>query len=188
MRIKNWVTVDAAGIGGGMLEPGAYVMRIVRVVDKPANEYLEVYMDVAEGERRGFYADLKEDDMWRCKWTKSYKESAEKFFRQFLDALEVSNRGRFTVAGFSQTGDEQSMVGLELGVLFQREKYIKQSGQNKGDDGTRLNWFASVPSQDVRNGEYPKFALEIDSRNGKGGGRSGAKAAPGADVYDDVKF
>ena len=183
MRIKNWETVDAAGIGGRMLDPGAYVMKIVRVDDQPSKEYLEVYMDVAEGEFAGFYSDLQEGDMWRCKWTKSYKDSAEKFFKQFLDALEISNRGRFTVAEFSRTGNEQAMVNLQLGVLFQKEQYTKKSGENKGDDGVRLNWYASIPAQDVRNGDVPKYQLEIDTR--KGGGK---KQAAGADMYSDVSF
>lgn len=186
MKQQNWTSVNAAGLGGEMLPPGGYVMRIVRVVDHPDDEYLDVYMDVMEGEFAGKFSGLSDNDMWRCKWSKPYGEKSAPFFKQFLDALEISNRGYFDVATWERQCNEQQFVGLCLGVLFQRETYTRTRGANAGKDGVRLNWFASIPAQDIRNGEF-KIPADKDSRKAAKVSTGGASdnTVP-ADVYGDI--
>ena len=92
--------------------------------------------------------------------------------------LKVTTEGTFPPMNYYR-GEE--LVGMELGVIFQKELYTKQSGANKGKDGWRLNWFASVPAQDIRNGEFTVPA-EKDSRKKQ----NGAAAPAGGAVYDDI--
>lgn len=180
MKIGNWTTVDAAGLGGETLEAGAYVVRVQKVIDHPEEEYIDLVIDIAEGEHANMYAGLSDADDWRHTYRRYYSDKSASFFKQFLEALEISNRGQFDIATWERQCNEQQFVGLELGVIFQKVLYTKKSGKNAGKDGWRLNWFASIPAQDVRNGEY-KVPADDDQRD------KGAKssAAPGA-LYDDI--
>lgn len=182
MKIGNWTTVDAANVGGGdFLDAGGYVMRIVRVKDNPEDEYIDVIVDVSEGEHAGIYAGLPESDDWRHSYRRYYSDKAAPFFKQFLEALEISNRGRFTIAEWEKRCDEQEFVGLEIGVVFQKVLFTKKSGKNAGKDGWRLNWFASLPAQDIRNGEFTTPA--DDDQREKGASASTSSAAG---LYDDI--
>lgn len=179
MKIGNWTTVDAATTGGGgQLEAGGYVVVIQKVQDHPDNGYVDLIIDIAEGEKAGLYAGLPASDDWRHTYRRYYEGGAAPFFKQFLEALEISNRGRFEIASWERTCDEQAFVGLELGVIFQKRLYTKKSGVNKGKDGWSLNWFASIPAQDIRNGEFTVPADE-DARDRKA-------SAPAGGVYDDI--
>lgn len=184
MKIGNWTTVDAAQVGGGgTLDAGGYVVQIIRVVDHPDDEYIDVVIDIAEGEHAGIYAGLPTSDDWRHSYRRYYKESSKSFFKQFLEALEISNGGRFNIAMWERTCNEQEFVGLTLGVIFQKVLYTKKSGKNAGKDGWRLNWFASLPAQDIRNNEF-SVPAEDDQRE-KGGAGSSTSAGG---VYDDIEL
>lgn len=186
MRIGNWTTVDAANVGGsGYLGAGGYVMRIVRVVDHPNDEYIDIVVDVAEGEHAGIYAGLPASEDWRHSYRRYYGDKAKSFFKQFLDALEISNRGRFVIADWERTCNEQDFVGLELGVILQKQLFTKKQGKNAGKDGWRLQWFASVPAQDIRNGEYTVPA-DDDQRDGAGGAAGASTSAGAGSVYSDI--
>ncbi len=185
MRIGNWTTVDAANVGGSdYLGAGGYVMRIVRVIDHPEDEYIDVVVDVAEGEHAGIYAGLPESDDWRHSYRRYYSDKAAAFFKQFLEALEISNRGRFSIEAWQQRCNEQEFVGLELGVIFQKVLFTKKSGKNAGKDGWRLNWFASIPAQDIRNNEF-EVPADDDQRE-KGGAENVSTSAGAAGVYNDI--
>ena len=182
MKIGNWTTVDAATVGGGgQLEPGGYVVRIDKVIDHESDGYVDLVIDIAEGEHAGMYAGLPESDDWRHTYRRYYEGNAAPFFKQFLEALEISNRGKFDIATWEKECDEQQFVGLELGVVFQKRLYTKQSGKNKGKDGWSLNWFSSIPAQDVRNGEFTVPA-DDDKRE-----KPASKPAGGG-VYNDIEL
>lgn len=183
MKIGNWSTVDAATVGGGgQLEPGAYVIRIDGVEDHPDDEYIDLIIDIAEGEKAGMYAGLPASDDWRHTYRRYYNDGAAPFFKQFLEALEISNQGRFSVAAWEQRCDEREFVGLTLGVIFQKQLFTKKQGKNAGKDGWRLNWFASIPVQDVRNGEY-EVPADKDDRDKSASTSTGGTSAT---VYGDI--
>lgn len=182
MKIGNWTTVDAATVGGGdQLEAGGYVVMVQKAEDHPAEGYVDLVIDIAEGERAFMYSGLPESDDWRHTYRRYYEGGAAPFFKQFLEALEISNRGKFSIAAWEQRCDEREFVGLQLGVIFQKELYTKTRGANKGKDGWRLNWFASVPAQDIRNGD---FTVPADKDSRKGGGQP--STAAGGGVYSDL--
>lgn len=191
MKIGNWTTVDAATTGGGQLEPGGYVVTIQKVQDHPADGYVDLTIDIAEGEKAGLYAGLPASDDWRHTYRRYYEGGAAPFFKQFLEALEISNRGSFDIATWENTysdangnavqGWEKPFIGLKLGVIFQKRLYTKKSGPNAGKDGWSMNWFASIPAQDVRNGDF-KVPADDDQR--EKGAKTSTKSA-GA-VYDDI--
>ena len=181
MRIGTWTTVDAATIGGAsQLEAGGYVVMIQKAEDHPADGYVDLTIDIAEGEHAFMYSGLPESDDWRHTYRRYYEGNAAPFFKQFLDALEISNRGKFSIEAWQRRCDEREFVGLELGVIFQKRIYTKRSGANKGKDGWNLNWFASIPAQDIRNGDFTVPA-DADERD-----KAAAAPSAGGSAYDDV--
>ena len=150
MKIKNWEFTEQK-TGGSMLPAGGYVCRIVAVEDVPNREYIWIVYDVLEGDHAGQYANMGADEAWKHRFTRSYKDSAESMFQDFLSRLEESNRGRFTVQSWSRNGCiPEQLIGLEIGLVFGEEQYTK----NNGDDATRTVVSYVTASQDIRNGDY----------------------------------
>lgn len=183
MKIKDWTVIEPAKQGGSMLPPGGYVVRITDVEDVPSREYLRFTYDIAEGEHAGHYSDdFGKNNPYTHQFVRSYTDRASAFFSQFLEALELSNRGRFSVAEWSKRCDEREMIGLEIGVVLQLEQFTN----GKGEDKRRLNGAAFYAAQDIRNGDY-KALPDLDNRKGSG---DVAKAdADTADLYaGDIPF
>lgn len=177
MKKKNWVFIEESK-PGTMLEPGGYVCRITAVEDVPSREYLWVVYDVLEGDKAGCYAALPASDDWKHRFTRSYKDTAEGMFKAFLNRLEESNRGRFDVAQWQETSDERALVGLEVGLVFQKELYTN----NKGEDKERTVVVGVEAAQDIRNGDY-RLPAPVDNRK-----KVGAQQHPAAVGDDDLPF
>lgn len=181
MKIMDWTIIEPAG-GGDRLPAGGYVCTILDAVDNPSREFLEIYYDIAEGEYAGHYSDdWSKANPWSHKLVWSYKDKAQPFFKQRLDALETSNKhiNGFTVAEWTKTCNEKQFVGLQFGGVFQYEKYTNRNG----DDKERLQCEKVIPAQDVRNGEFTLPEVK-DSREK-------AEAAPAASNFnltEDVPF
>lgn len=146
MKVGNWNLIEEAG-SFVKLPVGGYVLRIVDVKDNSNGEYLEIVYDIAEGPFAGHYAA---DDDWRHTFRKYYGGKAAGFFKAFLNRLEESNRGRFTVDRWTINCNEREFIGLEIGGLIQERYYTNQQGEDK----TVLEVADTVAAQDIRNGDY----------------------------------
>ena len=127
MKKINWGTVEEAK-EFERLGSGGYVCKIVKIIDNPAKEYLQVFMDVAEGEFKNFGANAEKrnnNDWSYIRMFRSYKEKALGMFKAFLSALEKSNPN-FKADAFD--GDENKLVGLLVGVVLGFEEYVKNDG------------------------------------------------------------
>ena len=129
MKKQNWDNVQEAA-EFERPTPGAYIARIVNVEDTEEKEYLKIEYDFAEGNFKGYYAELyKSKGFWGGSFIRSYKEKALPFFKQFKTCLEVSNRGYF----FDED-NLSAMCGRLIGIVLGEEEYCK----NDGGVGTRL--------------------------------------------------
>lgn len=147
MKVKNWTEVNAATPGGGMRLPaGGYIIRIDAVKDNPAQEFIEITYDIAEGEHAGHYTDA---ESWRHTFRRYYSDKAESFFAQFLQALAASNAD-FDLAAWQKTANPFELEGLILGSIWQNEKYTN----NKGEDKERLIFYAAMPADKIRAGAF----------------------------------
>ena len=124
-EISNYNELEATEVvsGGVGLEKGIYAMKIVKVIDRPDKEYLEIWMDVCRGPQLGFFGKLydKANDMWPNQgiWRASYKETATKFFKAFMTAIEKSN------LNYRWDWNELSLVGKMCVGVFAEEEYEK---------------------------------------------------------------
>lgn len=152
MIIKNWAIIEESN-PSTMLEPGGYVCRITGVQDVPEKEYLWIIYDVIEGEKAGIYGGMGADDEWKHRFTRSYKDSAAGMFKAFLNRLEESNKmgpRPFSVEQWQVYSDERQLVGLEIGLVFGKELYTTE----RGEDKERTVVSGVYASQDIRSGNY----------------------------------
>lgn len=120
-------------IGGSYkkLPAGAYVLQIIKVEDISDKNRLDFYFDIAEGEYKGYYSErYKADDRpnkrWGGRFSKSYDTNNERalpFFKQFVTAVQNSNKG------FVFDGEhEQTFVKKLVGATFREEEFLNSKG------------------------------------------------------------
>lgn len=134
---------------------GGYVCIITGVEDVPDREYLKVYYDIADGEFKGYYTDLKKRMGWDMPYFfKSYKDTAMSFFKGFVTSIEETNKG------FKWDGETESMfVKKGVGLVFGEELYTNSKGESK----KRLIVDSVHSANAIRNGDFKIPELK-DSR------------------------
>lgn len=105
---------------------GGYIAEIKSVFDNTAKEYLEIELDIAEGEFKGNYKDLYEKKgFWGLVKRASYKENALPFFKGMITATEESN------PGYKFAYDEKTLIGKRVGIVLGEEEYVGNDGSTK---------------------------------------------------------
>ena len=126
-KIENWEQIKDTDEQGNStrLEPGAYVCKILKVEDVEDKEYLKIAFDITEGEFKGYFKELfnnntNADKVWSSGGIlyRSYKKTAERFFASFITAIEKSNDG------YKWNWDEQSLKNKTFVGNFREEEYI----------------------------------------------------------------
>ena len=115
------------------LPAGAYICIIRNVEDIEDKEYLKVTYDIADGEFKGYYDDIRSnhpDWEWSGAYVKSYKTKALPMFKRFCSAISKSN-GNFNFDGGAVNSDEKSLIGKKLGIVLREEEYYSNSGDKK---------------------------------------------------------
>ena len=135
------------------LPAGAYICVIRNAEDIPDKDYLKITYDIADGEFKGYYDELRgnhPDWAWVGAYVKSYKNAALPMFKRFCTSISKSN-GSFVFDGGSINADERTLIGKRLGIMLREEEYYK----NDGDIGTRLIVFKEFPVNDLQNQKTP---------------------------------
>lgn len=131
MRKVNWSKVEEASEGYAAPPAGGYILAICAVEDHPDKEYLKIYCDIAGVAEKaneqfiGYYGQRKERSGGKIplfSFIRSYKESAQGFFKAFLVALEKSGNADFAADRFN--GDEQQFNGMVIGAVLRQEEYL----------------------------------------------------------------
>ena len=145
MRKINWDEVKEADEFDNPT-PGAYIAVICHVEDVEEREYLMIEWDYAEGAYKGHNQDtFNRAGFWPTKMPRSYKPTAEGFFKSFKTALENSNPG-YHFDEFNL----RDMVGRRFGVVLGEEEYINNSGEVK----TRLYVAQTRSIQAIQKGDF----------------------------------
>lgn len=151
------------------LPVGGYVMRIMgaEVKENRIGQYVQVSMDIAEGQYKDFFADdyraQDQNKKWHCNYLLNVPldDGSEKDgwtkrrFKTFTEALEASNDG------YHFDWDEKKFKGLMIGGLFNIREWKTDDGQR--GRSTNLAQVCSV--EKIRTGKYklPKDQLLKDS-------------------------
>ena len=148
--INNFDKIQESG-SFEKLPVGGYIIKILAVDDVPEKEYLKIFFDINDGEKKGFFQKaFKEDTRAEKKWPnagsfiRSYKETALPMFKGFTNAIDNSNKG------YKWNFDEKSLVNKIVGVVIGEEQYLNQKGQVR----TRT-YVSAVRSVDtIKKGEF----------------------------------
>ena len=134
--IQNYDKINEAG-EFKRLPAGIYGVKITDVVDKPENEYLEIYCDIVKGEYANyFHLQVANGLKDSSRTIRSYKDSALGFFKAFITAVEKSN------PGYQWDWDEKKLIGKNVIAVFGEEEYKANDGSIK--IGTKLVEFRSL--------------------------------------------
>lgn len=146
--ITNIASVQEAG-DSKRLPAGGYICKYTNVEDNPKKNYLYMEFDIAEGDFKGYFADLDERaGFWAGKCYRSYKENALPMFKRMCSAVTKSNKG-FIFDG-NQHCDESTLVGKKVGMILGEEEYIGNDGSTK----TRLYVAREVDIADIKAGKF----------------------------------
>lgn len=122
-EIKNWDELDGSSETVEFLniEKGAYICQIKEVEDVTDKEYLKIKFDVVDGKFKNYFSENYLLQNWPNQGTlyKSYKDTASKFFRAFITAIEKSNANK----NYKWNWDERTLVGKYVVVVFGEEEY-----------------------------------------------------------------
>lgn len=164
---KNWNEVAPANGGNASLPAGAYVIRITKATDDPIKELVEFTYDIAEGEHAGHYNDeWGMNNTWAHKFSRWYGDSSEGSFRTFLDTVEQSNPGVFSIEAWQTGGCAPSgFVGMVVGAIMRKRIYVPTSGKNAGTVQEGIEVGRIIPAADVRNGNWKPMPPR-DTRKG----------------------
>ena len=151
-KIEGYELVNEAG-EVKKLPVGAYICKILDVVDNPEKEYLEVKFDIVEGEYKSYFKTLEENIKKNLgKAIRSYKTKALPFFKAFITAVEKSNKG------YVWDWNEKGLIGKFVVVVFGEEEYV---------DDSQATWEikVAVKPQEFRSGEkYRAGEIKIPAR------------------------
>lgn len=134
--IKDYELINEAG-EFRKLPAGIYGVKITNVVDKPENEYLEVYCDITKGEYAGYFkaqvdAGFRDGSLH----IRSYRTKALPFFKAFITAVEKTN------PGYKWDWDEKKLIGKNVMAVVGEEEYLDKEGNVKV--GTKIVEFRSL--------------------------------------------
>lgn len=158
MRKANWGSIEEAK-SFELLPVGGYVCQILRVEDKEDKEYLEIEFDIIDGKHKDYFTDQAAHlNFWTGKFIKSYKVSAEKFFKAFLTAIEKSNSG-FVADKFDC--NPATLEGKKIGLVIGHEKYWTSEGKER----TRINVDQVRSIEEISKGGFKLPELKINDYN-----------------------
>jgi hypothetical protein len=150
MRSLNWSSITASADGDfQQLPAGGYVARIVDMVDNEKKEYVELVLDIAEGEFAGRYSDKwGQEHPYAHHLFLSYKDTALPMLKGRLETIQASNSGFDPFAAWD-AGRLDMFRGRLLGINLQEEEYESTDGKVR----TRMNVCQVIPVDDVRQGK-----------------------------------
>lgn len=120
--------VESTGGSFRNLPAGNYVCTITDMTDVPDREYVEMLIDVAEGDYKDIFKDS--DRPYKHRICLSYKDTALGMLKQRLHVISDCNPGFDAQAAFAATHIEY-FLGKTVGVCFDEEEFMGNDGEVK---------------------------------------------------------
>ena len=192
------------------IEPGAYKLVITKVEPKEGEQYVRIYWDVAEGPRKGAYANagFPPSDVlsWKDTALGMLKGKLHRIYLCNPQRLHATNdsEGKFLMVNEFDAGDFGALVGCRFGAVVRRRLYTAgPRSKTPGADKATVEVARYLTPEEFRDHDWPESLLEDRDQRDKtaqqptiGGGQVvGAQAQVPAsfdqtpDLYgEDVPF
>jgi hypothetical protein len=140
------------------LPVGGYVCKIMNVREtesKAGNPMIEIALDIAEGDNKGFYKDSytankNKQTKWPCIYYQLVEDNdgnTNRGLKTFHDLVTESNSGFALEWGDGYAAQFKEKL---IGGIFGREQYENQQGEYKWS--VKCVWFATV--ENIRSGKF----------------------------------
>lgn len=141
-KAKDTNSVAMPGIGG-------YVAKIISVEDHPQEKYLQLELDISEGEYKDCFTEAwKTWGNWPAMGSTRVYYNTEKAieygFMPFIGAVQESN------GGFGFNNDEKTLKGKTVGIIIGEREYLSRDGEVK--IAKNINRFRSAEA--IREGKF----------------------------------
>lgn len=145
------------------VKPGGYVCNILNaeetVAAKSGRAMLNVSVDIAEGELKGYYRDqykrivkTNPDAKWGCiarTMVETKEGNTDPSFKNFVECLKESNPTYEPAWGDNFC---DGLKGKKIGIVFFKEEYMGRDGNTHWSVKPDFGHFKSV--SDIKNGKY----------------------------------
>lgn len=163
MRLIDWDNVQEATGTFDRPPVGGYVLTIVEAKEDETKEYYKLSYDYAEGEWEGYRMALSQAHGWALPtFYRSYKNSAQRFFKRFMTVLQESNPRFDWHAWVKAGGKDAALNGLRFGAVIGEEEYIARDGSTK----VRQAIQDILPVSEIKAGNFEVPALKKLKSNG----------------------
>lgn len=175
------------------IEPGAYKLVITKVEPHEAQQYARLFWDVADGPRKGAYANAGFPPSDVLSW----KDTAYGMLKGKLHRIHQCNprrlhaltdaEGRFASLQEFEDDDWQAFVGCRFGAVVRRRLYTAgPNSKSPGADRVQMEVARYLTPEEFRDGDWPESLLEdrdqrdkAQAQPGAGGGQvAGGRQAP----------
>lgn len=134
---------EVSGSGNFNLEPGGYVMVVTDFNAPAGKEYVQLMLDVAEGDKKGFYAKSQRPISLFLNWSESMRGRCKHMLHQFAD----SNHGFDSNAAFLHD-QWQQFVGKSIGCIVRMEMHTYQGKDYENSEVADVTTPAAIRSGD----------------------------------------
>lgn len=142
-KINNWSEIKEMN-DTKRIVAGGYIAKINKITDNKDKQYLEMELDIADGEFSNYYEELfASKGFWALRNYSSYKENALPMFKHFIKCVEESNNFTFDF-------DETKLIGKKVGIVLGFEEYIGNDGATKIKG--KITSFKTI--NDINNGNF----------------------------------
>ncbi len=149
------------------IEPGAYKLVIAKVEPKVDQQYVRIYWDVAEGPRKGAYANagFPPSDVlsWKDAALGMLKGKLHRIYLCNPQRLHATNdaEGKFLMVDEFEAGSFDALVGCRFGAVVRRRLYTAgPNSKTPGADRTAIEVARYLTPDEFRDHDWPESLLE----------------------------
>lgn len=148
------------------IEPGAYKLVITKVEPNVAQEYVRIYWDVADGPRKGAYANAGFPPSDVLSWKETalgmLKGKLHRIYQCNPQRLHATNdsEGKFLMVNEFDAGDFNALVGCRFGAVVRRRLYTAgPKSKTPGADRVQMEVARYLTPEEFQSGDWPESLL-----------------------------